>query len=219
MYNRATNSSSSNHLQLFRTFLTKKKCLAHDCLLGSSHDDAAAALYLIVIVGASSLLFSLHASQSRQIHAASIYILFLDEISRCASARTVFPGLRSFLLASSRFSTPMKAFNYEQDLVLERLPGLFPCNVRDSATSFFSDYAIRSFPAFWFLLSLLCLYTWLSLVSFLAKWMDSSDNAMVVKRSLFSRDKVAKSTKGPRKSFDGHAKMKMQESLTSPTEE
>ncbi|OJJ60606.1 hypothetical protein ASPSYDRAFT_87183 [Aspergillus sydowii CBS 593.65] len=113
----------------------------------------------------------------------------------------------------------MKAFNYEQDLVLERLPGLFPCNVRDSATSFFSDYAIRSFPAFWFLLSLLCLYTWLSLVSFLAKWMDSSDNAMVVKRSLFSRDKVAKSTKGPRKSFDGHAKMKMQESLTSPTED
>ncbi|KAL4870931.1 hypothetical protein BDV12DRAFT_207125 [Aspergillus spectabilis] len=114
----------------------------------------------------------------------------------------------------------MKAFNYETDLVLERLPGLFSCNVRDSATSFFSsDYAVRSFPAFWFLLSLLCLYTWLSLVLFLVKWMDSSDNTMVVKRSFFSRDKVAKSTKAPRKSFVGHAKMKMQESLESPTDD
>ncbi|KAL4921934.1 hypothetical protein BDW62DRAFT_197631 [Aspergillus aurantiobrunneus] len=109
----------------------------------------------------------------------------------------------------------MKAFTYETDLVLERLPGLFSCNVRDSATSF--DYAVRSFPVFWLLLSLLCLYTWLSLVSFLAKWMDSSDNVMVVKRSFFSRDKVAKSTKASRKSFDGHAKMKI-ESLESPTE-
>jgi hypothetical protein len=114
----------------------------------------------------------------------------------------------------------MKAFNYETDLVLERLPGLFSCNVRDSATSFFSpDYTVRSFPVFWFLLSLLCLFTWLSLVLFLVKWMDSSDNAMVVKRSFFSRDKVAKSTKAPRKSFVGHAKMKMQESLESPTDE
>ncbi|KAI9371859.1 hypothetical protein BJX61DRAFT_484431 [Aspergillus egyptiacus] len=114
----------------------------------------------------------------------------------------------------------MKAFNYETDLVLERLPGLFSCNVRDSATSFFyaSDYAIRSFPVFWFLLSLLCLYTWLSLVSFLVKLMESKDNAMVVRRSFFSRDKVAKATKAPRKSFDGHAKMKMRESLESPTE-
>ncbi|KAL5000294.1 hypothetical protein BDV10DRAFT_163143 [Aspergillus recurvatus] len=109
----------------------------------------------------------------------------------------------------------MKAFNYETDSVLERLPGLFSCNVRESATSFAFDYAVRSFPLFWFLLSLLCLYTWLSLVSFLAKWMDSSDNAMVVKRSFFSRDKVAKTTKASRKSFDGHGKMKMQESLES----
>ncbi|KAL5340130.1 hypothetical protein BJX70DRAFT_362257 [Aspergillus crustosus] len=116
----------------------------------------------------------------------------------------------------------MKAFNYETDLVLETLPGLFSCNVRDSATSFFfsSDYAVRSFPTvFRFLLSLLCLYTWLSLVSFLVKLMNSSDNAMVVKRSFSSRDKVAKSTKVPRKSFVGHAKMKMQESLKSPTDD
>jgi hypothetical protein len=113
----------------------------------------------------------------------------------------------------------MKAFNYEADLILERLPGLFSCNVRDSATSFFSsDYAVHSFPFFWFLLSLLCLYTWQSLVLFLVKWMDSNDNTMVVRRSFFSRDKVAKSTKAPRKSFDGHAKMKMQESLESPTD-
>ncbi|KAL2818865.1 hypothetical protein BJX63DRAFT_383091 [Aspergillus granulosus] len=118
----------------------------------------------------------------------------------------------------------MKAFDYEKDLVLEGLPGLFSCNVRDSATSLFSysdsDYAIRSFPVFWFSLSLLCLYTWLSLVLFLVKWMDSGiGNAMVVRRSFFSRDKVAKSTKAPRKSFDGHVKMKMQESLESPTAE
>ncbi|RDW86864.1 uncharacterized protein DSM5745_03506 [Aspergillus mulundensis] len=113
----------------------------------------------------------------------------------------------------------MKAFNYETDLVLERLPGLFPCNVRESATSFAFDYAVRSFPLFWFLLSLLCLYTWLSLVSFLTKWMVSTDNAMVVKGSFFSRDKVAKPTKASKKSFDGHAKMKMQESLESPADD
>ncbi|KAL4781834.1 hypothetical protein BJX76DRAFT_349839 [Aspergillus varians] len=112
-----------------------------------------------------------------------------------------------------------KAFNYDTDPVLERLPGLFSCNVRDSATSFLLDHAILSFPLFWFLLSLLCLYTWLSLVLFLAQWMESSGNAMVVKRSFSSRDKVAKSTKAPRKSFDRHAKMKMQESLESPTED
>ncbi|KAL3482351.1 hypothetical protein BJX99DRAFT_243010 [Aspergillus californicus] len=113
----------------------------------------------------------------------------------------------------------MNAFNYETDLVLERLPGLFSCNVRDSATSFLSfDYAVHSFSAFWFLLSLLCLYTWLSLVLFLVKWMESKDSAMAVRRSFFSRDKVSKSTKSPRKSFDGHAKMKMKESLASPTE-
>ncbi|KAL5043804.1 hypothetical protein BDW71DRAFT_187412 [Aspergillus fruticulosus] len=109
----------------------------------------------------------------------------------------------------------MKAFNYETDFVLERLPGLFPCNVRESATSFAFDYAVRSFPLSWFLLSLLCFYTWLSLVSFLAKWMDSTDNAMVVKRSFFSRDKVTKTPKASRKAFDGHAKTKMQESLDS----
>ncbi|KAL2852698.1 hypothetical protein BJX68DRAFT_265577 [Aspergillus pseudodeflectus] len=118
----------------------------------------------------------------------------------------------------------MKAFNYETDLVLERLPGLFSCNVRDSAGSLFSlvdsDYAVRSFPFFWFPLSLLCLYTWLSLVLFLVKWMDSGkDSAMVVRRSFFSRDKVGKSTKAPKKSFEEHAKMKMQESLDSPTAE
>ncbi|KAL4957243.1 hypothetical protein BDW69DRAFT_156723 [Aspergillus filifer] len=116
----------------------------------------------------------------------------------------------------------MKAFNYylETDLVLERLPGLFLCNVRGSAESFLSDYAIRSFPVFWsLLLSLLCLFTWLSLVTFLVRWMDSSDNAMVVRRSFFSRDKVAKATKAARKSFDGHAKKKFQESLESPTED
>ncbi|KAL4931151.1 uncharacterized protein BDV17DRAFT_289140 [Aspergillus undulatus] len=116
----------------------------------------------------------------------------------------------------------MKASNYETDLVLERLPGLFSCNVRDrdSATSFLSDYAVRSFPVFWsLLLSLLCLYTWLSLVSFLVRWMDSSDNAMAVKRSFFYRDRVAKATKTARKSFDGHAKTKLQESLESPTED
>ncbi|KAL4810003.1 hypothetical protein BDV18DRAFT_130095 [Aspergillus unguis] len=128
----------------------------------------------------------------------------------------------------------MKAFNYETDLVLERLPGLFPCNVRDSATSFFSvpnDYAVRSFyrAVVWFLLSLLCLYTWLSLVSFLVKRMelrggenvDSKNNAMVTRRSFFSRDKVAKNraTKTTKRSFDGPAKMKMQESLESPTED
>ncbi|KAL4775371.1 hypothetical protein BDW60DRAFT_141449 [Aspergillus nidulans var. acristatus] len=90
----------------------------------------------------------------------------------------------------------MKASSYETDFVLERLPGLFSCNVRDSATSLVFDYAARSFPLVWFLLSLLCLYTWLSLVSFLAKWMDSTDNAMASRRS-----------------FDGHAKMKMQETL------
>ncbi|KAJ0423732.1 hypothetical protein BJY00DRAFT_43663 [Aspergillus carlsbadensis] len=118
----------------------------------------------------------------------------------------------------------MKAFNYETDLVLERLPGLFSSNVRDSAESLFSfadsDYAVRSFPFFWFPLSLLCLYTWLSLVLFLVKWMDSGkDSAMVVRRSFFSRDKVAKPTKAPKKSFEEHAKRKMQESLESPKAE
>ncbi|KAL4907978.1 hypothetical protein BDW74DRAFT_148337 [Aspergillus multicolor] len=49
--------------------------------------------------------------------------------------------------------------------------------------------------------------------------MDSTDNAMVVKRSFFSRDKVAKPTKASRKSFDGYTKMKMQESLESPADE
>ncbi|KAL4878663.1 hypothetical protein BJY04DRAFT_229694 [Aspergillus karnatakaensis] len=111
----------------------------------------------------------------------------------------------------------MKAFNYETDLVLGKLPGLFSCNVRDSATSFLSfDYAVHSFPVFWFLLSLLCLYTWRCLVLFLVEWMEGS---MAVKRSFFSRDKVAKSTKSPRKSFMGHAKKKMQESLQSPTDD
>jgi hypothetical protein len=42
---------------------------------------------------------------------------------------------------------------------------------------------------------------------------------MAVRRSFFSRDKVAKSTKAPKKSFEEHAKMKMQESLESPTAE
>ncbi|KAL3453335.1 hypothetical protein BJX65DRAFT_302242 [Aspergillus insuetus] len=42
---------------------------------------------------------------------------------------------------------------------------------------------------------------------------------MAVRRSFFSRDKVAKSTKAPKKSFEEHAKMKMQETLDSPTAE
>lgn len=133
----------------------------------------------------------------------------------------------------------MKTFSYasDPDLVLERLPGLFPCNVRDPASSSFSsrlllnDFAVRSFyrAVFWFPLLLLCLYTWLSLVSLLVKRMElgvgCSENVnastMVTKRSFLTRDKVAKNraTKTARRSFDEHAKMKMQESLDSPAEE
>ena len=67
----------------------------------------------------------------------------------------------------------MKTCDYEK-LVLGKLPGLLPsCDLHDSAASlFFLDTFGRSFPLFWFFLSLLCLYTWLSLVSFLTQSFD-----------------------------------------------
>ncbi|PLB53232.1 hypothetical protein P170DRAFT_126009 [Aspergillus steynii IBT 23096] len=117
----------------------------------------------------------------------------------------------------------MKTCDYEK-LVLGKLPGLLPsCDLHDSAASlFFLDKFVRSFPLFWFFLSLLCLYTWLSLVSFLTQSLDGDGvnvHTMTVKRSFISKDRVEKSFRSAKKAFGGHGRVKakkMQERADSP---
>ncbi|KAE8318436.1 hypothetical protein BDV41DRAFT_376544 [Aspergillus transmontanensis] len=73
----------------------------------------------------------------------------------------------------------MRAFDYEEDLVSGRLPGLsVSCNVYESVASFvYINQLVRSFPFVWLLLSIFCLYVWMSLVSFLAKFMGMDDRS------------------------------------------
>ncbi|KAH8424150.1 uncharacterized protein LDX57_001904 [Aspergillus melleus] len=117
----------------------------------------------------------------------------------------------------------MKTCDSERKFVLGTLPGLPSCDLHDSAASlFFLDEFVRSFPLFWFFLSLLCLYTWLSLVSFLTQSLDEDGldvNAMTVKRSFISKDRVEKSIRSAKKAFGGHGHVrakKMQERMDSP---
>lgn len=119
----------------------------------------------------------------------------------------------------------MKTCDHEK-LVLGKLPGLLPsCDLHDSAASlFFLDTFGRSFPLFWFFLSLLCLYTWLSLVSFLTQSLDGDGvdvRNMTAKRSFISKDRVEKSLRSARKAFGGHGRVKarkMQERMDSPSD-
>ncbi|KNG84313.1 hypothetical protein ANOM_007254 [Aspergillus nomiae NRRL 13137] len=110
----------------------------------------------------------------------------------------------------------MKACDYEEDLILGRLPGLsVSCNVRESVASFvYIDQLVRSFPFVWLLLSIFCLYVWMSLVSFLAKFMGMDDRLKTSNRSFTRSDRVGKSRRSPRKTPGRHAKAKkMQEKV------
>lgn len=105
----------------------------------------------------------------------------------------------------------MKTHSYEKIHFLEQLPGLPTCNLHDSAASLlFIDKFVQSFPLCWFLLSLVCVLTWLSLVSFLLKLLDDNDNTMTSKRSFVSRDRVEKSFKSFKRMYKGHSKVKKQ---------
>jgi hypothetical protein len=104
-----------------------------------------------------------------------------------------------------------KTHTHEKIHFLEQLPGLPTCSLHDSAASLlFIDKFVQSFPLCWFLLSLFCVLTWLSLVSFLLKLLDDNDNAMTSKRSFVSRDRVEKSFKSFKRMYKGHSKVKKQ---------
>lgn len=107
----------------------------------------------------------------------------------------------------------MKACDHERNFVLGKLPGLLPsCDLHDSAASlFFLDKFVRSFPLFWFFLSLLCLYTWLSLVSFLTQSLDADTvnvSTMTARRSFIPKDRVEKSIRSAKKAFGAHGRVK-----------
>ncbi|PWY92061.1 hypothetical protein BO70DRAFT_357212 [Aspergillus heteromorphus CBS 117.55] len=113
----------------------------------------------------------------------------------------------------------MKTSQCERDSVLERLPGLLrSCDpVHDPAAASFAplsfDQFARSFPLVWIFLSLLCLYTWLSLASFLVRSLDIDGSTMFFRnRSFKSKDpRVGKSARSSRKKREGYTKMMSQE--------
>ncbi|KAB8209489.1 hypothetical protein BDV34DRAFT_232254 [Aspergillus parasiticus] len=104
----------------------------------------------------------------------------------------------------------MRAFDYEEDLVSGRLPGLsVSCNVYESVASFvYINQLVRSFPFVWLLLSIFCLYVWMSLVSFLAKFMGMDDRLKTANRSFTRSERVGKSRRSPRKTQGRHVKAK-----------
>ncbi|KAE8418802.1 hypothetical protein BDV36DRAFT_282721 [Aspergillus pseudocaelatus] len=99
----------------------------------------------------------------------------------------------------------MKACDYEEDLVLGRLPGLsVSCKVP------------HLIPFIWLLLSIFYLYVWMSLVSFLAKFMGMDDRLKTANRSFTRSDRIGKSRRSPRKTHGRHVKArKMQEKVES----
>ncbi|OOF99981.1 hypothetical protein ASPCADRAFT_203867 [Aspergillus carbonarius ITEM 5010] len=111
----------------------------------------------------------------------------------------------------------MKTGGYERDSVLDRLPGLSTCgNAHDPAAASFAllsfDRFIRSFPLVGFLLSLLCLYTWMSLVYFLLRSMGGSSSMVFKNRSFTSKHhRTGKSSRTNRKLREERRKAKMQE--------
>ncbi|KAL4897284.1 hypothetical protein BDV59DRAFT_198684 [Aspergillus ambiguus] len=125
----------------------------------------------------------------------------------------------------------MKTCDYEQNLVSDgQLPRLLlpscsdDIDAHDPVASFLcTDKFVHSFPThlwLWFLLSLLCLYTWMSLVSFLARIMDLDGNPMTAtKRSFDSKNRVGKSVKhAKKKTHDRHVPKvkKAQDQMKSP---
>ncbi|PYI02264.1 hypothetical protein BO78DRAFT_422742 [Aspergillus sclerotiicarbonarius CBS 121057] len=115
----------------------------------------------------------------------------------------------------------MKTGGYERDPVLERLPGLSSCgDAHDPAAASFAllsfNRFIRSFPLVGFLLSLLCLYTWMSLVYFLLRSMGGS--SMIFKNRSFTskHHRAGKSSRSSRKVREGHKKAKMQKESACP---
>ncbi|KAE8389826.1 hypothetical protein BDV23DRAFT_156573 [Aspergillus alliaceus] len=114
----------------------------------------------------------------------------------------------------------MKACDYERGFVLGRLPGLsISCNARELVASFvYIDHLVRFFPFVWLFLSIICLYVWMSLVSFLAKFMGMDDRLKTVNRSFTRSDRVGRSRKSSRKTHNRQVKAKkMQEKVESPS--
>ena len=112
----------------------------------------------------------------------------------------------------------MKACDYEEDLVLGRLPRLsVSCHVRGSVAPFvYIDQLVRFFPFIWLLLSIFCLYVWMSLVSFLAKFVGMDDRLKTANRSFTRSDRIDKPRRSPRKTHGRHLKAKkMQEKVES----
>lgn len=105
----------------------------------------------------------------------------------------------------------MKTHGYEKIHFWERLPGLPACSLHNPAASLlFIDKFVRSFPLLWFLLSLFCVFTWLSLVLLLFRLLDGNDSAMTAKRSFVSKDRVGKSFRSIKNLYRGRSKVKMQ---------
>ncbi|EAW09864.1 uncharacterized protein ACLA_040800 [Aspergillus clavatus NRRL 1] len=105
----------------------------------------------------------------------------------------------------------MKTHAYQKIHFLERLPGLPTCGWHDSAASLLSiDKFFRSFSLLWFLLSLLCVFTWLSLVLHLLKLLDGNASIMTAKPSFVSKDRVEKSFRSIEKMYKGYSKVKEQ---------
>lgn len=111
----------------------------------------------------------------------------------------------------------MKTHSHEKIHFLEQLPGLHTCSLHDSAASLlFIDKFVQSFPLYWFLLSLFCLLTWLSLVSFVLKLLDGDVSTMTSKRSFVSRDRVEKSFKSFKRMYQGSSSKGKKQRKESP---